>query len=242
VRAIGASRPIRGSRRGFDALARAYSLPVRPVRGTLAAAPLDARTKAQWGFVLRQAIDALSPANALLTNPEAAANRSRIRRRELAQGMRLFVEDRQGRVSMTEDRRSRSAACGDDPRERRVSRTELMQMLQYAPTTTQVYTRPLAHRAAVHQQNLILDLQPDNSFVATGCAGPTVFLVSWRNIDRAGPAPLDDYLEQGVMRASTWPSRSSRADRINTLGFCVGARCWRAPCGETAEARDKSQA
>src|SRR5260370_36108825 len=70
----------------------------------------------------------------------------------------------------------------------------------------------------------MLGLQADNCFVAHAVAqGHTVFLVSWRNI---GPEQdrlrLDDYLEQCVMRAIDVALAISRADRINTLGFCVG--------------------
>src|SRR5260370_38145783 len=70
----------------------------------------------------------------------------------------------------------------------------------------------------------MLGLQADNCFVAHAVAqGHTVFLVSWRNI---GPEQdrlrWDDYLEQGVMRAIDVALAISRADRINTLGFCVG--------------------
>jgi len=210
---------------GFDSLARAYLSQSDLLRGTLAAAPLDARTKAQWGFVLRQAIDALSPANALLTNPEALQTAVESGGASLAQGMRLFVEDfAKGRVSMTEDTafevgRNVATTPGSV-----VFENELMQMLQYAPTTTQVYTRPLLIVPPCINKFYILDLQPDNSFVAHAVAqGHTVFLVSWRNI---GPEQdrlrWDDYLEQGVMRAIDVALAISRADRINTLGFCVG--------------------
>ena len=70
----------------------------------------------------------------------------------------------------------------------------------------------------------ILDLRPANSFVAHAVAqGHTVFLVSWRN---AGPEQAkltwDDYLEQGVLRAIEVARSITKADKVNTLGFCVG--------------------
>src|SRR5437867_6537529 len=70
----------------------------------------------------------------------------------------------------------------------------------------------------------ILDPQPDNSFVAHAVAqGHTVFLVSWRNIGpEQGRLGWDDYLEQGVMEAIDVALAISGADRVNTLGFCVG--------------------
>ena len=209
----------------FDAVARAYLMNSQLLRDTLAAAPLDARTKAQWGFVLRQAIDALSPANALLTNPEALQTAVESGGASLAQGMRFFVEDfAKGRISMTDDTafevgRNVATTPGSV-----VFENELMQLIQYAPSTARVHKRPLLIVPPCINKFYILDLQPDNSFVAYAVAqGHPVFLVSWRNI---GPEQerlsWDDYLEQGVMQAIDVALAISGADRVNTLGFCVG--------------------
>jgi len=209
----------------FDGLVRAYLMNSELLRATLAAAPLDERTKAQWGFVLRQAIDALSPANALLTNPEVLQTALESGGTSLAQGMRLFVEDfAKGRISMTDDTafevgRNVATTPGSV-----VFENELMQLIQYAPSTARVHKRPLLIVPPCINKFYILDLQPDNSFVAYAVAqGHTVFLVSWRNI---GPEQerlsWDDYLEQGVMQAIDVALAISGADRVNTLGFCVG--------------------
>ena len=209
----------------FDGLARAYLMNSELLRATLAAAPLDERTKAQWGFVLRQAIDALSPANALLTNPEVLQTALETGGASLAQGMRLFVEDfAKGRISMTDDTafevgRNVATTPGGV-----VFENELMQLIQYAPSTARVHKRPLLIVPPCINKFYILDLRPDNSFVAYAVAqGHTVFLVSWRNI---GPEQerlsWDDYLEQGVMQAIDVALAISGSDRVNTLGFCVG--------------------
>jgi len=209
----------------FDAVARAYLMHSQLLRDTLAAAPLDARTKAQWGFVLRQAIDALSPANALLTNPEALQTAVESGGASLAQGMRFFVEDfAKGRISMTDNTafevgRNVATTPGSV-----VFENELMQLIQYAPSTARVYKRPLLIVPPCINKFYILDLQPDNSFVAHAVAqGHTVLLVSWRNIGpEQGRFGWDDYLEQGVMQAIDVALAISGADRVNTLGFCVG--------------------
>ena len=209
----------------FDGLVRAYLMNSELLRATLAAAPLEERTKAQWGFVLRQAIDALSPANALLTNPEVLQTALESGGASLAQGMRLFVEDfAKGRISMTDDTafevgRNVATTPGSV-----VFENELMQLIQYAPSTARVHKRPLLIVPPCINKFYILDLQPDNSFVAYAVAqGHPVFLVSWRNI---GPEQerlsWDDYLEQGVMQAIDVALAISGADRVNTLGFCVG--------------------
>jgi len=209
----------------FDGLVRAYLMNSELLRATLDAAPLDERTKAQWGFVLRQAIDALSPANALLTNPEVLQTALESGGASLAQGMRLFVEDfAKGRISMTDDTafevgRNVATTPGSV-----VFENELMQLIQYAPSAARVHKRPLLIVPPCINKFYILDLQPDNSFVAHAVAqGHTVFLVSWRNIgpeqERLG---WDDYLEHGVMQGIDVALAISGADRVNTLGFCVG--------------------
>ncbi|GAC1504740.1 MAG: class I poly(R)-hydroxyalkanoic acid synthase [Steroidobacteraceae bacterium] len=209
----------------FDALARTYLAQSDLLRTTLAAAPLDARTKAQWGFVLRQALDALSPANALITNPEALQSAVDSGGASLAQGMRLFIEDfAKGRISLTDDMAFEVGRNVATTRGGVVFENELMQVLQYAPITTQVHKRPLLIVPPCINKFYILDLQPENSLVAHAMTqGHTVFLVSWRNIGpEQGRLRWDDYVEQGVIRAIDVALAISRADRINTLGFCVG--------------------
>ena len=99
-----------------------------------------------------------------------------------------------------------------------------MQVIQYAPTTDRVHQRPLLIIPPCINKFYILDLQPENSFVRYAVEqGHTVFLVSWRNITaELGHLTWDDYLEQGVMQAIDVACAVSGADKINTLGFCVG--------------------
>ena len=88
----------------FDGIARAYLSQSELLRQTLDTAPLDERSKAQWGFVLRQVVDALSPANCLATNPEALQAALDSGGASLVEGTRLFMEDfAKGRVSMTDE-------------------------------------------------------------------------------------------------------------------------------------------
>ena len=209
----------------FDAVSRAYLGMAQMVRNNLDAAPLDERGKAQWGFVLRQLVDALSPANCLATNPEALQTALDSGGASLVEGMRLFAQDfARGRVSMTDDSafevgRNVATTPGSV-----VFENELIQLIQYAPSTAKVRERPLLIVPPCINKYYILDLQPENSLVAHAAAqGHTVFLVSWRNAGpEQGKLGWDDYLEQGVMQAIDVALEISGADRVNTLGFCIG--------------------
>lgn len=209
----------------FEALARTYVDGSAQLRKALAAAPLDARGKAQWDFLLRQVVDAASPANCLATNPEAMQTAIDSGGASLMEGLRLFMQDlAKGRISMTDDTAfevGRNVATSPGSV---VFENDLFQLVQYAPTTAKVHRRPLVIVPPCINKFYILDLQPDNSFVGHAVAqGHTVFLLSWRNVGPAqGRLGWDDYLEQGVMQALDVALAISRADRVNTLGFCVG--------------------
>jgi polyhydroxyalkanoate synthase len=209
----------------YAALAKAYLAQSDLVRRALDAAPLDDRSKAQWDFVLRQVLDALSPANQLVTNPEAMQLAMETGGKSLVEGLRLYTEDlAQGRISMTDEKafelgRNIGLTPGSV-----VFQNDLIQLIQYTATTPKVHRRPLVIVPPCINKYYILDLQPANSFVAYAVAqGHTVFLVSWRNAG-AGQSALtwDDYLTDGVMAALDVAKDISRADKVNTLGFCVG--------------------
>jgi len=209
----------------FEAVAKIYIAQSDAMHKALDAAPVDDRIKGQWGFALRQVLDTLSPANSLVTNPEALQLAMETGGGSLMEGMRLFTEDlAAGRISMTDSTafevgRNVCMTPGSV-----VFQNELIQLIQYTPTTTKVYKRPLVIVPPCINKYYILDLQPENSFVAHAVAdGQTVFLVSWRN---AGPEQAevtwDDYIEQGVLRAIDVAQAITRADKVNTLGFCIG--------------------
>jgi polyhydroxyalkanoate synthase subunit PhaC len=209
----------------YAQLVRTYQAQADLLRKALDAAPLDERSKAQWGFALRQVIDALSPANALATNPEALQLAVETGGASLVEGLRLFTADlAKGRVSMTDEMAFEVGKNVGTTPGSVVYENELMQLIQYAPTTDRVYERPLVIVPPCINKYYILDLQPANSFVGHAAAqGHTVFLVSWRN---AGPGQAqltwDDYLEQAVFRAFEVARTITGADQVNTLGFCIG--------------------
>jgi polyhydroxyalkanoate synthase subunit PhaC len=209
----------------YAAVARTYLAQTDQLRKALDAAPLDERTKAQWGFALGQVMDALSPANMLATNPEAIELALESGGKSLVEGMRLYTEDlARGHIAMTDESAFEVGRNVATTPGTVVLQNELMQLIQYTPTTARVYKRPLVIVPPSINKYYILDLQPANSFVAHAVAeGHQVFLVSWRNMGaEQGTLTWDDYLEHGVLAAIDAALAITKADKANTLGFCIG--------------------
>jgi len=233
--AVEAARPEPGDRRFaarewrdnpyYSYLKQSYLLAAEFLERLVEAAELDGQAKARLRFTVRQWVDAMSPANFAATNPEVLRAAQDTRGESLAQGLtNLLADAGRGRISQTDESafevgRNLAVTPGTV-----VHENELMQLIQYAPTTPQVAKRPLVMIPPCINKFYILDLQPENSFVRYALeAGHTVFMVSWRNVGPAqGTLTWDDYLRLGVLEALTVAKAITKADRVNALGFCVG--------------------
>jgi polyhydroxyalkanoate synthase len=211
--------------RYYAYLMQSYLLACGYVEDLVEQAPLEPSAKARACFAVKQWMDAMCPANFVATNPQAMAQAIRTRGESLARGLANLMADAQkGRISHTEDSafeigRNLAVTPGAV-----VYESDLIQLIQYSPTTATVAQRPLVMVPPCINKYYVLDLQPENSFVAHAVAsGHTVFMVSWRNVGaEQGGLGWDDYLEGGVFA----PLRIARAicgsDKVNALGFCVG--------------------
>ena len=185
----------------------------------------DKQARNRIRFATQQWVDAMSPANFLATNPEAQQRLVETRGESLRAGMRNLLGDlNKGRISQTDESAfevGRNVATSPGSV---IYQNELIQVIQYAPSTPTVGSRPLLMVPPCINKFYILDLQPENSLVAYAVAqGHTVFMLSWRNVKAdQGHLGWDDYIESGVIEAMRVVREISGQSRINVLGFCVG--------------------
>ena len=209
----------------YDYLKQSYLLASRYISELVENAELEPQAKARARFALRQWLDAMCPANFPATNPEALREAIESNGESLARGLaNLLADVRKRRISQTDEAafevgRNLAVTAGEV-----VFQNELIQLIQYAPTSAEVAARPLVMVPPCINKYYILDLQPDNSFVGHAVAsGNTVFMVSWRNVDQElGHLTWDAYLEQGVFTALRVAREITAADKVNALGFCIG--------------------
>ncbi|HEY2528096.1 MAG TPA: class I poly(R)-hydroxyalkanoic acid synthase [Xanthobacteraceae bacterium] len=214
----------------YDFLKQAYLLSVRWSHQLVRdAVDLDPHTKHKAEFYVRQITNALSPSNFVLTNPELLRETLSSNADNLVRGMRMLTEDiesgggdlriRQSDSSMFAVGRNLALTAG-----KVIFQNELMQLIQYAPSTTMVLERPLLIVPPWINKYYVLDLTPEKSFIKW-CVdqGLTVFCISWVNPD-AGLARkgFEEYVREGPLAALGAIKDATGEDKVHAVGYCVG--------------------
>ncbi len=185
----------------------------------------DRKTRDRIRFFTQQWVDAVSPANFLATNPEAQQLMFATQGGSLRHGIENLMADiAKGHISMTDESAFEVGRNVGTSPGAVVLRTDVMELIQYSPSTPKVGSRPLLLVPPFINKYYILDLQPENSFVAHAVSqGHTVFLVSWINAQpEHGTLTWDDYVDRGVIAAIEATREISGQETVNALGFCVG--------------------
>jgi polyhydroxyalkanoate synthase subunit PhaC len=195
-------------------------------------------------FAVRMLLDASSPANYLASNPEVLALTKAEQGQNLVRGLQHVVED-------VESTLSGAAPAGTADFEvgkvlavtpgKVVFRNELIELIQYSPTTKTVHAEPLLIVPAWIMKYYILDLSPRNSMVKYLVdQGHTVFMMSWKNPDAADrDIGMDDYLEQGFKAALDAVSAIVPGPKVHAVGYCIGGTLL--SIGAAALARDRDE-
>lgn len=205
--------------------AASYLLNARFLMAMAEAVQAPEKTRQKIRFALQQMIDAMSPANFLVSNPEAQAKLIESKGESLAKGISQMLADMQkGRISQTDEAAFEVGKNVATTEGTVVFENKLFQLIQYTPLTKTVHQRPLLMIPPCINKFYILDLQPENSVVRYAIEqGHTVFLVSWVNPDQPlSNVSWNDYIEDGAIKAIHVAQEISKQDKINVFGFCVG--------------------
>ena len=227
----------------FDFLRQSYLLASNyTLEATAGIEGMDAKDKAKAQFLVKQYVDAISPSNFLATNPEVLKKTAESGGSNLIKGLEHLLGDLEaGRMKMTDENAfevGRNVAITPG---KVVFENRLFQLIQYSPTTAKVYETPLLIFPPWINKFYILDLQPENSMIRwLSSQGFTVFVCSWVNpdVDKAGLG-FDDYLEKGIYRCVEKALEQSKAEHINTVGYCIGGTLMGAALAHMAAKGDK---
>ncbi len=214
----------------FDFIKQSYLLSSRFLVDTIEREDgLDPKTKHKLEFYTKQFVDAMAPSNFALTNPEVLKITLETRGENLLRGLKNMLEDLdrgKGKlaIKMTDldafelGRNIALTPC------KVVYQTDLMQLLQYEPTTETVHKTPLMIVPPWINKFYILDLQTKNSFIKWAVEqGFTVFVLSWVNPDESyAQKSFEDYMVEGTLAALDAIEQATGERQVTTIGYCLG--------------------
>jgi polyhydroxyalkanoate synthase len=214
----------------FDYIKQSYLLAARWIQKTVQEVDgVDERTARKVDFYTRQLVDAIAPSNFLMTNPEVLRATIESRGENLVKGLENLLGDLErgkGRlaISMTDMAAFKIGENIAVTPGKVVFQNDLMQLIQYAPTTETVKRRPLLIIPPWINKFYILDLRPDNSFIRWAVSqGHTVFVISWVNPDeRLAAKTFADYMNEGPLAALGAIEEATGEREANVIGYCLG--------------------
>lgn len=192
-------------------------------------AEVDPHVRNKAKFYLRQISSALSPSNFFATNPEILKETLASSGDNLVRGAALLARDIEagnGRLKITRYDSSKfevGVNLATTPG-KVIYRNDIIELIQYAPTTATVYRRPLLIIPPWINKFYILDLSPEKSFVRWAVSqGLTVFIVSWVNPDsRHRNKGFEDYMHEGILAALDAIEKATGEKQVNAIGYCIG--------------------
>ncbi len=214
----------------FDYLKRSYLLTCRWIQSLTADADgVSDKDREKVEFYSRQFLSAMAPSNFAATNPTVLKKIKETQGQCLLDGLRNLLRDLEKgegdlRITMTDESAFEVGKNLAVTPGKVVYQNEMMQLIQYEPSTKKVYEKPLIIVPPWINKFYILDLQEKNSFVKWVVdQGHTVFLVSWVNpTPELAQKTFDDYMRQGPLEALAQVQAATGAKQFNLLGFCIG--------------------
>ena len=214
----------------FDFIKQAYLLTAGWLQSTVGGLEgLDGQTQKKIAFYTRQFADALAPSNFPFTNPEVLRETVESGGGNLLTGLRQLLDDLergkgQLRIRQTDLEAFQLGVNIATTPGKVIYQNELMQLLQYTPSTEQAFRRPLLVVPPWINKYYILDLREKNSFIKWWVdQGFTVFVISWVNPDqRLAEKGFEDYLMEGPLAALDAIEQATGEREVNAVGYCLG--------------------
>ncbi len=214
----------------FDFIKQSYLIASRAINEVVSDIEgLDEDAQKKVAFFTRQYTDALSPSNFLLTNPEVLRATVESRGQNLIKGLTHLLEDLERghgslRITMSDRDAFKLGKNIATTPGKVVYQNDLMQLIQYEPSTKQVFEKPLLIIPPWINKYYILDLREKNSYIKWAVdQGHTVFVISWVNPDaRYANAKFEDYLTLGPMAALDAIEKATGESKVNAVGYCLG--------------------
>ncbi len=214
----------------FSFIKQSYLVTADAIHSAVADADdLDENSAKKAQFYTKQFVDAMSPTNFLVTNPEVLEATLESKGENLVKGMQNFIDDFDSdsgrlRIKMTDDQAfelGRNVALTPG---KVVFQNDLFQLLQYNPSTEQAFRQPLLIIPPWINKYYVLDLQPQNSLIKWLVdQGHTVFVISWVNPDeKLGHKDFEDYVTEGALAAIDAVEKITGESAINLVGYCIG--------------------
>lgn len=214
----------------FDFIKQSYLLTSRFVQDVVNQTDgMDDHTRKKLDFFTKQYVDAMAPTNFAMTNPEVLRATVESGGENLVKGLEHLLEDLERghgrlRISMTDEKAFTVGENVAATPGQVVYQNDLMQLIQYTPTTDKVRDVPLVIVPPWINKFYILDLRPKNSFIKW-CVdqGHTVFVISWVNPDeRLARKSFEDYMQEGPLAAIEQAKKQTGASKVNMVGYCLG--------------------
>ena len=206
---------------------------------------VDDKTREKLAFYTRQWVDAMSPTNFAVTNPKVLKTASETNGESLIKGLDQLLGDLEKgkgdlRISMTDTEAfelGKNVAVSEG---KVIYQNDMMQLLQYAPSTKKVAKRPLLIVPPWINKFYILDLQPKNSLIKWAVdQGHTVFVISWVNPDeKHADKGFEDYMLEGPLAAMEAMALATGEKDLNVIGYCIGGTLTASTLAYLAAAKD----
>lgn len=178
-------------------------------------------------FVTGLISDAASPSNSALTNADVIAATFAEHGQNFVRGGQHMAQDVALKNGAAHPKDAQPFEVGRNLATtpgKVVFRNDLIELIQYAPSTGMVRPEPILIVPAWIMKYYILDLSAQNSMVAFLVAqGFTVFMVSWKNPDESDrDLSMEDYRVLGIMAAIDAALSITKAPKLHAVGYCLG--------------------